>query len=126
MTLHPFRAASRRMLTTRALGAAVLAVTMAGCKNLTEVDTPNVVLATDVENPLGAVARYAGAIRSFTGNTASFFTYYPAILSDEFVSGGLSTFATDVILDTRRIPDPMISGVATFTYPTLHNVRVNL
>jgi hypothetical protein len=92
----------------------------AACSSLTEVDAPDVVQPASLENAVGAVSLYAGAVRDFSGAFAGTVTLLSGTLADELLAGGQTTFIADVVADARRLPETSFP----FAYATLHAVRI--
>ena len=107
-------------------GAIVVgASVMMACSALTDIDAPGVVQPSAVDNPTGAIARYAGATRLFVTALAGQVGTYGSVglISDELLSGNLSNNAGGIEVDQRRLPE-------TYTqfgnYAALQTARVNL
>jgi starch-binding outer membrane protein, SusD/RagB family len=109
----------------RAAACAGVVSVMTGCSNLTDIDAPGVVQPSAVDNPTGAVARYAGATRLVVTALAGQVGTYGSVglITDELLSGNLPNNAGGIELDQRRVPE-------TYTqfgnYAALHTTRVNL
>jgi starch-binding outer membrane protein, SusD/RagB family len=112
--------------TARALARLLGVVAVgAGCSSLTDIDAPGVVQPDAVDNPVGAVARYAGATRLFVTALAGQVGTITSVglITDELVSGNQPNNAGGIEPDQRRLPETytQFSG-----YQGLHAARVNL
>ncbi len=93
--------------------ACVLAVLLAtaGCSDFTEVEAPDVVQPSQLDNPGGALARRAGAIAQFA-EAFSNQVVQSGVLADEFVDVGTGTFPSDrrvITLDNSIYPFAALS-----------------
>ena len=104
------------------IGLIAVAFLGTACADVTDVEAPDVVQPPALENPLGAVARHAGVLRDFSSAVAGTVTTVSGVMTDELVSGALSTFTADLVADARRVVDP---SPFAFSYNTLHQIRVN-
>lgn len=91
--------------------AVLLLLTFLGCHDLTHVDAPDLVDPPALDNPTGALSRYAGAIGGF----ASAYAVQVAetgLLSDEFRDLDNNIVSPDrrAILPTNRYPFAGLSG----------------
>ncbi len=93
-------------------GAAILLLaTFMGCHDLTNVDAPDLVDPSALDNPTGAASRYAGAISDFAAAYAKQVAQ-TGLLADEFRDLDNSIVSPDrrAILPTNRYPFADLSG----------------
>src|ERR1041384_6617498 len=73
----------------------------AGCSELTKVENQGIVEPTSVANPIGAIARHAGATRTFVADVISAINT-TALFSDEWQLGDFPGNSLNTNLDARR------------------------
>lgn len=102
--------------TTLGVIMAILAVGLLGCGNITDVSEPDLTQPGDLNNPPGALARRAGAIRDFSIAFADQ-VFYSGLVADEFTT-----------VDGSSSDDLRILGVTTeqFPYNELSEARIGL
>lgn len=128
MPSHPPAPTSSRAHATRrrchaiAAGVAGALLLAVACSAVTDVEAPDVVQPPALDNSLGAIARHAGVVRDFSSASAGTVILVSGLLADELLSGALSTFTADLVVDARRVVDP---GPFAFSYNALHQIRVN-
>lgn len=117
---------------TRAPGAiavaALVAVVLAACSSLLDVQDPDIINPGDVTNPDGAVAAYNGAIGDFTfandGNNGGTEgqVLVSGVMADEFYDA--ETFPTRIEYDSRAINES--NGTLNAVFFNLQKARVAL
>src|SRR5260221_11917808 len=81
----------------------LLFASLAGCHSLTDVKAPSIIQPADVGNPLGAQARYAGAIVQFTTTWVTSISA-SALLPDDWLTSNLAGDGPDRKATGRRRP----------------------
>ena len=108
--------------------AALVAVVLAACSSLLDVQDPDIINPGDVTNPDGAVAAYNGAIGDFTfandGNNGGTEgqVLVSGVMADEFYDA--ETFPTRIEYDSRAINES--NGTLNAVFFNLQKARVAL
>lgn len=103
----------------RRIATIVAVACVAGCASLTDVNAPDVVQPSALENPTGATALWAGAM-SRTTTVFATTVVSSGELSDELQS--VAAAGTDS--DRRRTSDPAIAGL--YPYTAMHAARAGV
>lgn len=96
----------RRLLHLRRICAfAIVVVSAVGCHQITDIDAPDLVDPSSLDNPFGASARYAGAIGAFAAAFSEQSTE-TGLISDELQDVGGNAYSSDRrdILPLNRYP----------------------
>jgi starch-binding outer membrane protein, SusD/RagB family len=104
----------------RLLPAGVPLVFLAGaCQKLTDINTPDVILADDINTAFGAQSRASGALRIFSASGVYTSVLYTGLITDELTYA----YSTGTIADARRIPEQGSSS-ANSAFGGLQSARV--
>src|ERR1041385_3041430 len=103
---------------------ALFFASLAACHSLTDVKAPSIIQPSDVGNPLGAQARYAGAVLQFTTAWVSS-TSASALLTDEWLTSNVPGNGPDLDADGRRLPEAGVN-FSNSPYPAAQIARRNL
>jgi starch-binding outer membrane protein, SusD/RagB family len=121
---HRLSIGSRTAGFARRAAATCVVASLAACASLTDVKAPSIIQPADVNNPLGAQARYAGAMVQFTSSWISA-TSASALLTDEWLTSNLPGNGADLDADARRLPEGGVNFSNT-PYPSAQIARRNL
>lgn len=127
MTTTKTRTATARRGVARLAGAAVLALSLAGCDNILEVNDPDIVTPDNLESDIGLQTLRNGALGEFTlayagGGSTDGIIMTVGLFTDEWMHSG--TFTTRFRIETRRTEDD--NGTLEGVFRNLQRARNSL